>query len=118
MAQPQLPNYLLAHRKRLGLSQDEVAYLLGAESGAKACRYERFVREPGFCTTLACEAVFQRPIRNLFAGRYKQIEREVARRAQRLALKIAGMKPSHSTIRKRETLAKIAAPKRKKPQRP
>ena len=66
MASSQLPNYLRTHRKRLGLSQDEVAYLLGAESGAKASRYERFSREPGFRTALACEAVFQRPIRELF----------------------------------------------------
>jgi transcriptional regulator with XRE-family HTH domain len=115
MASSQLPNYLRAHRKRLGLSQDEVAYLLGAESGAKACRYERFSREPGFRTALACEAVFQRPIRELFAGLYEQIEREVAGRAKKLVLKTGQMKPGKQTARKRETLAKIAAAKPKKP---
>jgi len=115
MASSQLPNYLRTHRKRLGLSQDDVAYLLGAESGAKTSRYERFSREPGFRTALACEAVFQRPIRELFAGLYEQIEREVAERAKALALKTNRMKPGRHTARKRETLERIAASKSRKP---
>jgi transcriptional regulator with XRE-family HTH domain len=115
MASPQLPNYLRTHRKRLGLSQDEVAYLLGAESGAKTSRYERFAREPGFRTALACEAVFQRPIRELFAGLYEQIEREVAARAKKLVLRSETMKDNSHTARKRETLERIAASKSKKP---
>src|SRR6202789_234193 len=113
MASSQLPNYLRTHRKRLGLSQDEVAYLLGAESGAKTSRYERFAREPGFRTALACEAVFQRPIRELFAGLYEQIEREVAHRAKKLALKNDRKKSGRHTARKRETLERIGAAKSK-----
>lgn len=116
MPSHQLPNYLRAHRKRLGLSQDEVAFFLGAESGAKACRYERFAREPGFRTALACEAVFQKPVRVLFAGLYEQMEREVASRAKRLVLKTDRIRSDQHIIRKRETLAKIANPKNKKPQ--
>jgi transcriptional regulator with XRE-family HTH domain len=114
MASSKLPNYLRTHRKRLGLSQDEVAYLLGAESGAKASRYERFAREPGFRTALACEAVFQRPIRELFAGLYERIEREVAERAKKLVLKTGHMKSGKHTARKHETLKRIAASKPKK----
>jgi len=109
MASSQLPNYLRAHRKRLGLSQDEVAYLLGAKSGTKTSRYERFVREPGFRSALACEAVFQRPIRELFAGLYGQIERDVAGRAKQLVLRSDRMKSGRQTARKRETLQRIAA---------
>jgi transcriptional regulator with XRE-family HTH domain len=114
MASPQLPNYLRTNRKRFGLSQDEVAYLLGAESGAKVCRYERFVREPGLRAALACEAIFQRPVRELFAGLYAEIEREVAGRAKKLVLKTDRMKPGQRTDRKRERLAKIATAKSKK----
>lgn len=118
MASSLLPNYLRTHRKRLGLSQDEVAYLLGATSGAKACRYERFTREPGFRTALACEAVFERPVRELFAGLYGQIEREVAGRAKELVVKNERMKPGRHTARKREALERIAASKSKKPRNP
>jgi hypothetical protein len=46
-------NYLRSNRKRLALSQDEVAFLLGALSGTKVCRYERFVRTPSLETALA-----------------------------------------------------------------
>jgi transcriptional regulator with XRE-family HTH domain len=42
----QLPNYLLSNRKRLSLSQKDVAFLLGNQDGAKVSRYERFAREP------------------------------------------------------------------------
>jgi transcriptional regulator with XRE-family HTH domain len=118
MTLSQLPNYLRKHRKRLGLSQNEVAFLLGAGSGAKACRYERFSREPGFRTALACEAVFQRPIRELFAGLYEEIEREVAGRAMELVLKTGQMKSDRQTARKRETLERIAASKSKKHHNP
>jgi transcriptional regulator with XRE-family HTH domain len=118
MASSQLPNYLRTHRKRLGLSQDDVAFLLGAESGAKTSRYERFAREPGFRTALACEAVFQKPIRELFAGLYEQIEREVSERAKKLALKSETMKHTRHTVRKRETLERIAASKSKKLRNP
>ncbi len=82
-----LPNYLLAERKRRSLSQEAVACLLGAQSGAKVCRYERFVREPSLRTALAYEAIFQKPVRELFAGLYEVMEREVAARAETLARK-------------------------------
>jgi transcriptional regulator with XRE-family HTH domain len=114
MALSLLSNYLRTHRKRPGLSQEEVAYLLGAQSGTKICRYERFTREPGFRTALACEAVFQLPIRRLFAGSYDQIERAVAGRAKKLAQEVGRIKPGKHAARKRETLERIAAVKSKR----
>lgn len=81
MSTPQLPNYLRAHRKRLGLTQDEVAHLLGTEGAAKMCRYEKFARTPSLETALACEVIFKRPARELFAGLYQKVERQVAARA-------------------------------------
>ena len=115
MASPHLPNYLRAHRKRLGLSQDEIAYLLGAESGAKVSRYERFVRGASFETALACEAVFQRSASQLFAGLYQKIEKEVAARAKTLIDRLDMRNPNRNTARKRQTLAEMAATKSKKP---
>src|SRR3954466_6693937 len=100
-----LPNYLLANRKRLALSQDEVAFLLGTQSGAKVCRYERFVREPNLETILAYEAIFQKPARELFAGLYQRVEQEIAARAKVLALKAGQQKPNQQTLNKRRALA-------------
>src|SRR4051794_13547660 len=73
MSSTPLPNYLRSNRKRSGLSQDEVAFLLGAQSGAKVCRNERFVREPSLATALAYQAIFQRPASELFGGLYEEI---------------------------------------------
>ena len=108
MASPQLSNYLRAHRKRLGLSQKEVAYLLGAESGAKVCRYERFARDPGLETALAYEALFQKPVSELLAGLYQKIEKQVAARAKALAGKPGPEKSNRQSARKQATLANLA----------
>src|ERR1039457_6727515 len=100
MTSPQLPNYLRANRKRLALSQDEVAFLLGTQNGAKVCRYERFVREPSLATALAYEAIFKRLVSELFPGLYQKVEQEVAARAKPLAAKTDHLKSSQRTARK------------------
>ena len=108
MPSPRLPNYLRANRKRLALSQDDVAFLLGTQSGAKVCRYERFVREPNLETALAYEAIFKRTASELFSGLYQRAEREVAARARTLVKKLDGGKADGRTARKREILADLA----------
>jgi transcriptional regulator with XRE-family HTH domain len=81
----QLPNYLRSNRKRLSLSQEEVAFLLGNQSGAKISRYEQFNREPSLETALALEVIFQRSASELFGGLYQKVEQEVTERAKALA---------------------------------
>lgn len=73
MASHSLQNYLRMYRKRAGLSQDEVAFLLGVKSGAKVSRYERRRRVPPLETALAYEAIFRIPVRELFLGTYEQV---------------------------------------------
>ena len=53
----------------------------GEGKGIKVCRDEKFSREPDLRTALAYEAIYGRPVRELFAGLYEQIEEEVAGRA-------------------------------------
>ena len=115
MASSQLPNYLRANRKRLALSQEDVAFLLGADGGAKVCRYERFTREPSLETALACEVIFQRSASELFNGLYQRIERAVTARAKILARKPDGGKSSRGLARKQQTLLDIAARRSPKP---
>jgi transcriptional regulator with XRE-family HTH domain len=111
MASNRLSNYLRTHRKRLGLSQEEVAHLLGAEGGAKVCRYEKFARMPGLETALACEIIFQKPVRELFAGLYQKVERKVAYQA---AKQLRRNSDKHQTARARKLLEDLAAPADKK----
>lgn len=107
MASSPLTNYLRKHRKRLGLSQDEVAFLLGTQSGTRVCRNERFVREPSLETALAYEVIFQQPIRELFRGLFRKIEKEVAARAGALAYRTRRQKPNRQTRRKHQVLDRI-----------
>jgi len=108
MISPQLPNYLRANRKRLALSQDEVAFLLGAQNGGKVCRHERFSREPSLETALAYEAIFKRSVNELFAGLYLKIENGVGERAKILASRKDSVKPNRRTAHKREALTDLA----------
>jgi len=85
MATPRIPNYLRAHRKRLGLSQDDVAFLLGSATGAKMCRYESFNRVPTLQAALALEVVLGRPVSELFRGIFQTVEIEVRGRAKKRA---------------------------------
>jgi transcriptional regulator with XRE-family HTH domain len=93
MTSRQFFNHLKKHRRRLGLSQAELAYLLGVGSGTKICRYERFLLEPKLRTVLAYEILFQKPARELFAGLYVEIEAQVRRRAALLGQQNARGKP-------------------------
>ena len=108
MPSPHLPNYLRANRKRLFLSQDDVAFLLGVQSGAKVSRYEGFVRQPGLETALAYEAIFQTSARMLFPGLYRQIDQQIVMRAKVLLHRMRLQTPKRNSTRKVQTLTKIA----------
>ena len=88
-----LLNYLRTHRKRLALSQEKVGFLIGMNGEGKAlkvCRDEKFFREPDLQTALAYEAICGKPVRDLFAGLYEQVEQKVAQRAKLLGHRHTG----------------------------
>src|SRR5688572_10192269 len=89
MASAHVSNHLRANRKRLGLSQNELAFLLGTGSGAKVCRYERLLREPNLRTMLAFEAIFEKSGADLFARFYKEIQKDIVMRARILRRRTA-----------------------------
>lgn len=99
-----LPNYLRTHRKRVGFSQDEVAFLMGSISGTRIIRYERFHREPPLRAALALEVILRRPVAELFGGMFDQVERTVLRRAKTLGLRMNKAKPGRHAKRKTESL--------------
>jgi transcriptional regulator with XRE-family HTH domain len=109
MAARRLPNYLRTYRKRSGLSQDDVAFLLGCQSGAKVSRYERFARVPTLETALTYEALFGVPARELFAGVYQKVEETIHKRAQVLGEKLNAAKPDRTTLQKLENLTAMTS---------
>jgi transcriptional regulator with XRE-family HTH domain len=103
-----LTNYLRAHRKRAGFTQDEVAYLLGCRSGAKVSRYERFTRQPNLPTVFAYEAIFQTPARELFGGVAQATARTTAKRIKLMIRRLSRRKGDRVTSRKLVYLRGIA----------
>ena len=102
-----LHNYLRTYRKRAALSQDEVAFLLGMNGGAKISRHERRSGVPTLETALAYEALYGVPVRELYAGVYEKVEQEVKRRARTLAGRLDGGDPV--TGRKLERLPAVSS---------
>ena len=103
---PSLPNYLRPQRKQHSLSREEVAFLLGAkvaDKGGKVSRDESSARLPTLETALAYEAMYGKPIRELFAGLYEQIAKEVSARARILTYR------KHGTLdpRKQQFLSEL-----------
>src|SRR5713226_9791380 len=83
-----LHNYLRTYRKRAGLSQVELALLLGSQSGAKVSRYEHTARRPSLETAFAYEVVLHTALRDLFAGMYRDVEKQTRKRAWTLLRKL------------------------------
>lgn len=82
MTSDPLDSYLRMHRKRQALSQEDVAFLVGAASAGTIARYELGRREPSLDTALALQALFGAPVAELFAGRFNKVEQSVVSRAK------------------------------------
>ena len=102
-----LDNYIAKHRKGAGLSQDELAIMLGLEGRSSVSRYEMALRLPELQTLIALEVVFDEPIQKLFAGVAERVRADIPRRAQAL-LEGMGDKPSAENVQKLTTLARLA----------
>ena len=103
-----LQNYLRTYRKRFGLSQEELSFLLGVKSGAKVSRYEKFHQVPNLQTALALQALFGVPVAELFAGMYEQAEKETSKRARILMQRMQSVAADQKASRKTDLLRAIA----------
>lgn len=72
-------NRLWLARKRRGLGQKQVAFLID-KTIDEISRYERGVRLPELATALAIEVVYGAPLRVLFKDLYQQVLEEVNER--------------------------------------
>jgi len=89
-----LQNCLRTARRRSGLTQDEITFLLGATSSTKVSRHETFERLPSVSTIFAYEIIFRAIARVLFAGAYEEVRCAVIGRAKCLIQTLAD-KPSN-----------------------
>ncbi len=111
MIQNRLQHYLRTHRRRHGLSQSEIAQLLGASSAGKVSRYESFRRRPSVATTFAYEIIFNMPASELFAGAYESVRSDVRERALRMIKSLEPYARNPRTDRKLQLLRIIVESK-------
>ena len=73
-------NYLRIHRKRIGLTQREVAKVLGFFDESPVSRHERFEATPPLPIAIGYEIVFHVPVSEIFAGLRDQVQEDVESR--------------------------------------
>ena len=74
-----IPNRLWSARKRRGLAQKQVAFLI-AKTIEEVSRYEKGMRLPELPTMLALEIVYGASLRALYKDLYEQVLAEIRRR--------------------------------------
>ena len=79
-----LAPYLRALRRRTALSQDDVAFLLGAFTGTRVSRHETGACVPPLEVVLAYEIIFGTAIGEIYGDEMIPIAAEVRKRAKRL----------------------------------
>jgi transcriptional regulator with XRE-family HTH domain len=108
MASRRLPNYLVAERKRLALSQEEVAFMLGKKGGEQVSRHERYSLVPTLETALEYEAIYKKPVSELFSGLFDEAKTNVADRAELLDERGRNTKGQRRNLKKTELFERLA----------
>ena len=75
-----LNNYLRMYRKHAGFTHSDVGRLLGQKSRGSVRRHEDGGL-PTLDAAIAYEVIYGKPIKELFKGRYEEIESDVRARA-------------------------------------
>lgn len=83
MQAKKLQNYLRTYRKKSGLSQKDLALLVGRESASVVSRYEAGSRTISLETAVAFSVVYGVPLGDLFAGMVSKVEEETIARLLR-----------------------------------
>lgn len=99
-------SFVRAHRRRWGLSQVELALLIGIASSTTVSRIERSVRRPTTTVLVACCILFGLPAPELFSSLHDEIEDVVGTAAKNLYDALEG-KTDKQSVRKREFLGEV-----------
>src|SRR5712671_1661742 len=94
-----LKTYLRTFRRRWGLTQKELAFLIGAESPTTVSRIEQLKRLPNLAAGLACLVIFDATAFEMFPGLFADVRQAVLARAGELYDELQG-DPSPATLTK------------------
>jgi DNA-binding XRE family transcriptional regulator len=108
MTQEQLATYLRTHRRNSGLTQRELASVLGYRHANPVCRHEQATSIPPFFVALGYEAVFRVPTAQMFPGFYRTVENAIETRLAAFEAELQGEsaqdRDAKATARKLEWL--------------
>ncbi len=104
-----LDNYIEMLRQRHGLSQSELAVLIGVEQRASVSQFERGIRQPNLETLLALQIVLGANAEDIFAGVAHDVRDRVTSKARALLESIDDT-PSPENIAKYELLSRLVRP--------
>jgi transcriptional regulator with XRE-family HTH domain len=98
--------YVRAHRRKWGLTQVELARLVGLVSRSAVSRIERAERVPTTATIIACGIIFGLASPELFPSLHEEIEQAVIVAATALEAELGGLS-DQASVRKRALLEQI-----------
>jgi transcriptional regulator with XRE-family HTH domain len=102
-----ISSYLRTFRRRSGLSQTEVAFLLGVRGHAKMSRYERLSRRPTLQAAIGLQVIFGLATKDILPQVFVAAEQKVIERAHALSRQLERETDTAQTRRKLEFLATI-----------
>lgn len=100
----QLDSYLKTHRKRAGLTQQDVAILLGYANSAAISRLERRQQAVSLPTALGYHIVLDQPLVELVPGVFREIDTAVIERATHLLATLEEAERTPRLERRLETI--------------
>ena len=112
MAQ-RLKTYLRPFRLRWGLTQRELAFLIGVKNGTVISRLEGLKKSPRLAWAVACAVVFDTRALEIFPGLFSEVYDDVLNRTTQLYEELQG-NPSKTTRLKLDFLETVLARLEKK----
>src|SRR5437899_13072253 len=79
-----LGSYLRTHRRRSGLTLQELAHLLGYKNEMQILRHEQSDALPPLLVALGYETIFRTPVAELFPGALRTIEQIIGTRLRKM----------------------------------
>jgi DNA-binding XRE family transcriptional regulator len=97
-----LGNYIRTYRQRAGLSQRELAKVLGYDDEGPVSRHERLRSLPPLLIAIAYSVIFRIPVSELFAGLSDAVEQTVEGRLSQMEIELRRSPQPSSVIKSRK----------------
>lgn len=102
-------NYLRLHRRKRGLTQEELAFLLGYQSGSKISRLEQIEPAQVLSLDFAFQLLFGVEAREIYPALYEAVRQAIVQRIHELEARLQLNQPTQRIAIKRRLLEEARA---------